>query len=82
MIKVKANADVKCAETAMSGRTDALLVEYAMIVKAIANGLVNGQPNEQSRDAMRRIMTELASDAISGNTMGDITEVRFHATTD
>lgn len=77
MIKVKANAAGKCAETAMSGRTDALLVEFAMIVKSISNGLINGQPREESKDAMRNILSELATDAISGEYMGEITEVHF-----
>ena len=82
MIKVKANAAKKCAETEMQGRTDALLIEFAMTVKSISNGLINGQPDEQKQDAMRHILSELANDAISGEDMGEITEVIFHASDD
>lgn len=82
MIKVKANAAKKCAETEMHGQTYALLIEFSMTVKSISNGLINGQPNEQSRDAMRHILSELANDAISGEDMGEITEVNFHASVD
>ena len=66
----------------MQGRTDALLVEFAMIVKSISNGLINGQSNKESQDAMRQLLLELANDAISGEYMGEITEVHFHAAAD
>lgn len=81
MIKVTADYNKKSAETAMSGRTDELIYEFAMTVRSISNGLINSQP-EDKQDAMRHILTGIAKDAIAGDIMQNITEVCFHAPND
>ena len=82
MIKVTADYSNKSAETALSGRTDTLIYEFAMIVRSISNGLINGQKASKGQQAMREILTEIAADAIKGEIMTDVTEVRIHADND
>ena len=82
MIKVTADYNKKSAETAMSGRTDELIYEFAMTVRSISNTLIGSQPKSEGREAMRKILPELASDAINGNIMMDVAEVSFHASND
>ena len=78
MIKVTADYNNKSAEVGISGRTDTLIYEFAMIVRSISNGLINCQNKSIGQNAMREFLTNIATDAINGKIMTDVTEVRIH----
>lgn len=82
MIKVTADYNNKSVEAGILGRTDTLIYEFAMIVRAISNDLINGQNESIGQNAMREVLTNIATDAINGKIMTDVTEVRIHASDD
>lgn len=81
MIKVKADCKKTppVAETALVGRTYDMIFEFAMIVKAISNGILTKQDHP---DSIKALLKRIAADTIDGVILSDISEVHYHAADD